>query len=306
MASDWRWPTPTTNSSYTVDLSWENSWALYTVFPLSAIGFSAVYLLGPRFWPLTPIAERYQAMSELNKMCWRQNCNAMVHSVTCTLMLIIAIGIDEELIRERPLHTHYNAVGYAAMCFSMGYFTFAIPWTYRLYFCKGERVATNLSLAIHHGVVWVACLCYNLSRTCGLYGAVAFACMEFTNWFFIACILFDQLRSKRYWLKNACYAMLVIAFIVCRVVICTIMMVLFTIDLSKFDSEHRGEWFFVLFQYLIFLFVWLLSFYFGLKEVHQMIKQQRKAKAKAKKPPSVTTSTTPSGPEGKVMTVNNV
>ena len=182
MASDWRWPTPTTNSSYTVDLSWENSWALYTVFPLSAIGFSAVYLLGPRFWPLTPIAERYQAMSELNKMCWRQNCNAMVHSVTCTLMLIIAIGIDEELIRERPLHTHYNAVGYAAMCFSMGYFTFAIPWTYRLYFCKGERVATNLSLAIHHGVVWVACLCYNLSRTCGLYGAVAFACMEFTNW----------------------------------------------------------------------------------------------------------------------------
>jgi len=36
-----------------------------------------------------------------------------------------------------------------------------------------------------------------------------------------------------------------------------------------------------------------------------MIKQQRKAKAKAKKPPSVTTST-PSGPEGKVMTVNNV
>lgn len=50
----------------------------------------------------------------------------------------------------------------------------------------------------------------------------------------------------------------------------------------------------------------MLSFYFGLKEVHQMIKQQRKAKAKAKKPPSVTTSTTPSGPEGKVMTVNNV
>uniref|UniRef100_A0A7S2NSB1 TLC domain-containing protein n=1 Tax=Haptolina brevifila TaxID=156173 RepID=A0A7S2NSB1_9EUKA len=262
--------------SFHVDMSWENSWPFYTVYPCSFLFFLFAYFLGPRFWPKFPfgVGKQYEKMSEMNKMCWQQNFNGMIHAVTCTLLLIVAIAIDPVLIDERPLHMHYNIVGYAALSLSIGYFSFAIPWTNYLYFRKHERHATNMSLVIHHHVVWLACLSYILGRTCGLYGAVAFACMEFTNWFFVAGILLQQMRSKRRKLMGACNALLYFSFFVCRVVICTYMMVLFSIDLSSFSSDSAGETFLVIFQYAIFIFVWALSFYFAIREVKPLIKQK--------------------------------
>ena len=50
---------------------------------------------------------------------------------------------------------------------------------------KGERAAVNLPMVLHHLIVLLGILIYILSSICAPYGAVAFACMEFTNWFFV-------------------------------------------------------------------------------------------------------------------------
>lgn len=68
---------------------------------------------------------------------------------------------------------------------SQAYFSFAIPWQHNLYFCKGERGAVSLPLVIHHLLAVLGILAYLLTSVCAVYGAVAFACMEFTNWFFV-------------------------------------------------------------------------------------------------------------------------
>lgn len=182
----------------------------------------------------------------------------MIHSTVCTIFLFIGILTDPVLRAQRPLHPHHNLLGYIGISLSLGYFTFTIPWSYRLYW-SGERHATNFALCFHHGVVYVAALTYLIGRTCALYGATAFAAMEFTNWFFIPHILQQQVRSTRHKLWNANYIVLVIAFIAMRLVLCTWMMVLFAEDLGRFQSDDAGEWFLVVFQFVIFVVVTLLS-----------------------------------------------
>ena len=167
--------------AFSIDLAWTTSWPIYAVYPASVAFFASFYLSGPRFWPcIAGIGKAYRTMSDINQMCWRQNVCALVHAVVVVNLLVAAIAIDPYLREYRPIHPYHSLIGYTALCVSLGYFTFAIPWTYRLYFCKGERQATNLSLVIHHAVVWIGALSYLLGRTCALYGAVAFACMEFT------------------------------------------------------------------------------------------------------------------------------
>ena len=260
-----------TYATFTVDFEWDTSWPLYILYPLSIIFFTSFYFLGPRIWPKTPIAAHYERWSVLNKACWRQNCCAMVHAVGVTVLLVAAIFSDPALRGNRPLHTYHNLVGYVALCFSLGYFSFVIPWTYHLYFCKGERHATNLPLVIHHGVVWFGSLTYIIGRTCSLYGAVAFACMEFTNWFFIIHVNLQMLRSKRRILRQVNYVLLVLAFAVCRLGICTWMGVLFFQDLLQFESDAPFEWALIIIQAMIFAFVWLLSWFFVYTELKTML-----------------------------------
>lgn len=166
----------------TVDLTWKDTWPLYTVFPVTTICFTAFYFAGPRIWPRTRIGDKYSKWSELTRKCWRQNVNAFIHSVVSTVLCVAAIASDPEMRNGDRLGSHHNVLGYTSLSFSLGYFSFTIPWTYYLYFVKGERRATNLALVIHHGVVWASCFTYLIGRTCALYGAAAFACMEFSNW----------------------------------------------------------------------------------------------------------------------------
>ena len=253
---------------FTINLEWSTTWPLYTVYPLSAAFFIVLYAyIGPKLWP--KVVKRYQNMGELSKKCWRQNTNALLHTLVLCPMLFIAIMLDEPMRLQRPLHPHHNTLGYVALCWSLGYFTFTIPWSYKLYW-EGERHATNLALCIHHGVVYVAALTYLIARTAALYGAVAFAAMECTNVFFIAHILQQSVRSKMHTLWNINYVVLVVFGVIgCRLTLCTYMFVLFSYDISEFTSESPVEWTFVVAQYVIFLFVVLLSWLFiwnGIKD----------------------------------------
>lgn len=76
-----------------------------------------------------------------------------------------------------------------------------------------------------------------------------------------------MLRSKREKLRMVNYALLIVAFGVCRLGICTWMGVLFTEGLAKFTSESAFEWTMVIIQYGIFAFVWALSWYFVYAEL---------------------------------------
>lgn len=170
------------SSSFTIHFEWDNMWALYTVYPLTTAFFWGVYFAGPCLWPRTPVGAAYLRFSAKNKMLWQQNTNAFMHAIVVVILLIAAVLSDRTLRDVRPLHAYTNHTGLAALCFSMGYFSFAVPWSWRLYFCKKERGITNLPLCIHHPVVLIAALSYVLGRTSALYGAVCFICMEFNNW----------------------------------------------------------------------------------------------------------------------------
>jgi uncharacterized membrane protein len=149
---------------------------------------------------------------------------------------------DDEMWRRR-LHPHVNMAGHAVMSISLAYFSFAIPWQWRLYFCKGERQAVKLELVIHHVLVVLGILTYLLTSVCAVYGAVAFACMEFTNWFFVPYTMMSQIGlddgGARY---TAVGVLLVVSFIVCRIGICTWQGVEFSKDLAgKSVSGIRGR-----------------------------------------------------------------
>jgi len=250
-------------------MSWEDAWPLYTVYPLSTLLFLGFYKAGPKFWP--KLSPRYaNKMGEMSRMSWGQNTTALLHTVVLCPLLLAAIITDPEMRVQRPLHPHHNILGYVALCWSLGYFTFTIPWSYYLYCVKGERHATNLPLCIHHAIVWIAALTYLIGRTAALYGAVAFAAMEFTNWFFIAHLLQQQVRSQMQTLWTVNYVVLVFVGVIgCRLVLCTYMFVLFSADLSQFASASAAEWALVIFQYALFLMVVLLSWWFiwvGIKD----------------------------------------
>jgi len=106
----------------------------------------------------------------------------------------------------------------------------------------------------------IGALIYVLGGVCAFYGAIAFACMELTNLFFIPRVLAEmaqwRMDAPLCTVNGLC---LVITFVVFRVGICTAMAVLFTIDLASFSSPHATEWALVILAYVIFLGVLLLS-----------------------------------------------
>ena len=55
----------------------------------------------------------------------------------------------------------------------------------------------NLPMVIHHLIVVFGILLYLFGSICAPYGAIAFACMEFTNWFFVPYTMMSQVGSRR-------------------------------------------------------------------------------------------------------------
>ena len=89
---------------FAVHMDWAITWPLYTVYPISTLLFTSLYLAGPFFWPL--ILPYYGNMSTLNRKCWRQNTNAMLHTLILCPLLLVAIMTDPEMQALRPLHPH--------------------------------------------------------------------------------------------------------------------------------------------------------------------------------------------------------
>ena len=51
---------------FSIDLSWQNSWPLYTVYPISTIFFVSLYFVGPKFWP--KLVPRYDPLTSTESL----------------------------------------------------------------------------------------------------------------------------------------------------------------------------------------------------------------------------------------------
>ena len=149
------------------------------------------------------------------------------------------------------------------------------------------RAASNRRRALRataQVLVIFGALVYVLGGVCAFYGAIAFACMELTNLFFVPRVLAEtvgwQMDGPLCTVNGVC---LVVTFVVFRVGVCTGMAVLFTVDLAGFSSPYPTEWALVLCAYTIFMavlvlsWVWLRRVLQELRDGVQVLLHQRRA-----------------------------
>ena len=86
-------------------MSWETTWPLYTVFPVSTLLFVGFYAGGHKIW--MRLSKRYATkMSEMGRMSFRQNMTALLHTLVLCPLLLVAIVIDPVMRNQRPLSPH--------------------------------------------------------------------------------------------------------------------------------------------------------------------------------------------------------
>lgn len=259
-------------------------WPLYTICPISAAGFYAGYFfvwdaLLHRFGPT-----QYASLGSIAQRCFCANCNSLLHTYAVVLLLLWVIATDETLRTSGRLSPHYNGVGYSAMCVTLGYFSLSVPWSMHFFFVQREREVVPLAMLLHHCMVVTAALVYVLTTIASFYGAVAFACMELSNWFFIPRTMAEMLQWRLDGLVGTVNgACLVLTFIFCRIGVCTAVAALFTFDLSRFDGS-AAEWTVAVLAYLLFVAVLALSYVWlrlqvlpGLAVALYELRQQRRA-----------------------------
>ena len=265
----------------------EAHWPVQTVLPLASALFYLGYfvLWDPLLRRFGPRAE-YERLAPVGRMCFRANCNSIVHTYVVVVLLCWMLATDATLLTTR-LEQHYNPIGYAAMCVTLGYFSLSVPWNAYQRFVKKEYHVVPLGIFAHHLLVVAGALLYVVTNLAAFYGVVAFVCMECSNWFFIPRALVEQLgRSNDGPLGTINGACLVLSFLLLRIGVCTVAAVLFLVDLGRFDGGG-AEWACVLLAFAIFAavlglsYVWLkLQVLPGLWDaVGQLLKQRRLAQA---------------------------
>jgi len=271
-------------------------WPLYAVLPCAILFFWGGYFF---VWP--QMAQRcarkyYENMDHVGRMCFHANIGSCFHSYAVVLLLLIMIASDSAISAPgNRLHRYYNPIGYVTMCVTIGYFSLSLPWNVFV-LCKLKRTdVVPKPMLLHHVLVICGALIYVLGGVCAFYGAVAFACMELTNLFFIPRVLAEtvgwRMDGPLCTVNGVC---LVLTFVVFRVGVCTGMAVLFTSDLVHFNPLHNAEWEWalVLSAYSIFLAVLVLSWIWLRRVLHELkdgvrvllhqrraLKVQRKASA---------------------------
>jgi hypothetical protein len=176
-----------------------DAWPVVSVYPIATVSFWMLYFFG---W--TPISQRllkgraarsHAQLSSLSNRFWRANCNSCLHSVLVVLLLLLMFATDDGELWTERIQPYYNPYGYSAICVSLGYFSFAIPWQHRIFFCERSKHpgAIQPTLVVHHVIVVAGALVYVFTCACALYGSIAFACMEFTNWFFVPWMMLEML-----------------------------------------------------------------------------------------------------------------
>ena len=214
-------------------------WPLYTVFPISSIFFWTTYLLlrsVPRLQP-----ELYTRWNHFNQRCYAQNVNSVAHTLLVVGSLF-AVLIGEHEVRDAGLRPYYSKVAYFDVSVSLGYFSFALPWSCHMYFWLGARAPyTRFSLCVHHALVFTAEGVYLLTQYCPWYGALALALMEFTNWFYVPHVLLTQL-GRRGMAWTVIGILFVLAYTGCRVVACTYLAVVFARDVAEYEPHQETSW----------------------------------------------------------------
>ena len=266
------------------------AWPLVSVYPIATVSFWFLYLVG---W--THISngllkgrakQAHGNLSALSDRFWRANCNSCLHAVLVVCLLLVMFASDEGPLWTRRIEPYYNPFGYSAVCVSLGYFSFAIPWQYRILCCERSkyRGVIQPTLVVHHLIVVAAALVYVLSCYCALYGAVAFACMEFTNWFFVPWTMLEMLGLDGTAVHQAAGVLLVLTYLVFRIGICTWQGVRFSLDLAAFAEVHPAdEVAVVVVAFACYMFALLLSWawlgkvYAGLRDGLRVILSQRRA-----------------------------
>ena len=265
-------------------------WRIILVYPIATGSFWTLYLVG---WTrlskglLKGHAKRAHGnLSSLSDRFWRANCNSCLHSMLVVLLLFLMFASDGGPLWTRRIEPYYNPFGYSAVCVSLGYFSFAIPWQHRIFCCERSHHpdAIRPTLVVHHLIVVAAALVYVLSCHCALYGAVAFACMELTNCFFVPWTMLESLGLDGSTVHQAVGILLVGSYLVFRIGICSWQGVRFCVDLAAFVEVHPAdEVAVVLLGFGCYMFALLLSWawlgqvYTGLRDGLRVIMSQRRA-----------------------------
>ena len=272
------------------DVAPRYAWPLVSVYPIATVTFWFLYSVG---W--THISkgllrgrakQAHGRLSALSDRFWRANCNSCLHAVLVVLLLLVMFATDDGRLWTRRIEPYYNPFGYSAVCVSLGYFSFAIPWQYRILCCerREHKGAIQPALVVHHLIVVTAALVYVLSCYCAVYGAVAFACMEFTNWFFVPWTMLEMLGLDGTTVHQVAGVLLVVTYLVFRIGICTWQGVRFTIDLAAFaEAQPAEEVALVVLAFACYMFALLLSWawlgkvFTGLRDGLRIILSQRRA-----------------------------
>ena len=291
----------------------EAHWPLYTILPASSFFFATGYLfVWDRIARSRCGPEQYEKLNHMNQMCFRANCNSLIHTYVVVVMLIWVLATDSTIWTQR-LVPYYSPVGYSAMCITLGYFSISVPWSIRMRYWLDGREVMPMVLLIHHGIVSLAAMLYVLSLLACFYGAVAFACMELSNWFFIPRTFAQMLGWKgtceaacgrhsshrmfnhRHMHANPCRTedgrcgtlnglCLVVSFIVFRIGVCSVVGVWFVADLARWGSADAAEWTILILDCLLFMAVLVISYAWlwlqvlpGLRDGVRQLKQSRRA-----------------------------
>jgi hypothetical protein len=134
---------------------------LFTVFPAAGLCFyGAYFVVWPALLPRTSFSKTYARLNRVANLCFRANLGSMVHSTSATLLMFIVLATDVTMRTER-MHQHYNAVGYVAMCITLGYFALSVPWSCHVRYREaGGPLIVPLPMLFHHVLVVCGALLY--------------------------------------------------------------------------------------------------------------------------------------------------
>lgn len=216
-------------------------WPLWTVYPACVMLFWGLYLVVvPR------LSQRfvldYRGWTHGQQMVWGQTINYLIHSVLVIVPLISVMASSGSELRAAGLYPFYDEIAYIDVCLSLGYMSFTLPWSCRVFFWMRRRdLGTNKGLILHHVAVVVAELVYLLTQVAPWYGALSLVLFELSNLNAAPHLLMTQLRYTGPWhfLNGVCF---LITYTGSRVIACTVIGVMYVRDVALLRTDEWGMW----------------------------------------------------------------
>lgn len=191
---------------------------------LIAVNYLAYFKLWPKVTPLM-VGRKWESVGDMNRRCWFQNSNSFVHSLFVVSDLLVTVVPNLPGDGENKVLWHSWHVDVASAV-SLAYMLFSTPWMFRVYFVEKEKEVTKPTLLIHHVAVVLGQSFYLCTGITGFYGAMCLLLMELTNLFYMPHVFMSILdfTGVLQLINGSCLA---VSFIVCRLVLCTWLMLQF-------------------------------------------------------------------------------